>query len=69
VSELNPQTKEELLQDSSIKTINLQSLRQDSEQNMPNAQNGNLILTVYITLGSEPVRVQVHEFDNVDELA
>lgn len=32
-------------------------------------QNGNLLLTLYLTLGSDPVRIQVHESDNVDELA
>ena len=32
-------------------------------------QNGNLLLTLYLTLGSEPVRIQVHESDNIDELS
>jgi hypothetical protein len=54
------------LLDANILTFDTK-LRQTNAESVE--QNGNLLLTLYLTLGSDPVRIQVHESDNVDELA
>lgn len=54
------------MQDANILTFD-SKLRQTNAESAE--QNGNLLLTLYLTLSSDPVRIQVHESDNVDELA